>query len=313
MRPEAKTLSIAAVERETGLSKDTLRVWERRYDFPRPDRDDTGERCYPADQVEKLRVLRILLDRGLRPGKLIGLELEALQAMVETAACTGPGETGDGIEQIVRPDLMEMVEMCRNHRLEELRAALSQSLMRMGMFRFVADVVAPLTSLIGRAWAAGALAVFEEHLFTEALQAVLRNAIAALPPPPADALPRVLLTTVPGEEHGLGLLMTEAILTMEGARCVPLGVQTPVSEIARAARAQHIDIVALSFSTNMRAAQVRESLADLRDALGGEVQVWAGGGSPALRRPPADILVLDLPQLGDALAHWRGQAAAIAK
>ena len=32
-------LSIAAVERDTGLSKDTLRVWERRYGFPSPGRD----------------------------------------------------------------------------------------------------------------------------------------------------------------------------------------------------------------------------------------------------------------------------------
>ena len=35
--------SIAAVERDTGLSKDTLRVWERRYGFPRPARDAAGQ------------------------------------------------------------------------------------------------------------------------------------------------------------------------------------------------------------------------------------------------------------------------------
>ena len=38
MPPQATTepplLSIAAVERETGLGKDTLRAWERRYGFP---------------------------------------------------------------------------------------------------------------------------------------------------------------------------------------------------------------------------------------------------------------------------------------
>ena len=38
-------IGIAAVERETGLSKDTLRVWERRYGFPRPLRDANGERA----------------------------------------------------------------------------------------------------------------------------------------------------------------------------------------------------------------------------------------------------------------------------
>ena len=49
------TLSIAAVERDTGLSKDTLRVWERRYGFPMPERDTLGERSYPFGQVERLR------------------------------------------------------------------------------------------------------------------------------------------------------------------------------------------------------------------------------------------------------------------
>ena len=41
--------NIAAVERDTGLSKDVLRVWERRYGFPVPGRDDHGERVYPAE------------------------------------------------------------------------------------------------------------------------------------------------------------------------------------------------------------------------------------------------------------------------
>ncbi|MDE2261476.1 MAG: MerR family transcriptional regulator [Gammaproteobacteria bacterium] len=57
--------TIAAVERETGLSKGTLRVWGRRYGFPLPARDSRGERVYPADQVEKLRVISRLLDRDV--------------------------------------------------------------------------------------------------------------------------------------------------------------------------------------------------------------------------------------------------------
>ena len=37
---------IAAVARDTGLGKDTLRVWERRYGFPAPLRDAAGERSH---------------------------------------------------------------------------------------------------------------------------------------------------------------------------------------------------------------------------------------------------------------------------
>ncbi|MGZ8253883.1 MAG: MerR family transcriptional regulator, partial [Burkholderiaceae bacterium] len=66
----APDLPIAAVERDTGLSKDTLRVWERRYGFPQPLRDANGERVYPQDQVDKLRLIKRLMDQGHRPGKI---------------------------------------------------------------------------------------------------------------------------------------------------------------------------------------------------------------------------------------------------
>ena len=47
----AQGCSIAAVERDTGLSKDTLRVWERRYNFPQPGRDAHGERLFCTEQA----------------------------------------------------------------------------------------------------------------------------------------------------------------------------------------------------------------------------------------------------------------------
>lgn len=60
-------LPINAVERETGISKELLRMWERRYGFPSPERDAQGDRIYPPDQVNKLRVVRRLIDAGFRP------------------------------------------------------------------------------------------------------------------------------------------------------------------------------------------------------------------------------------------------------
>ena len=57
--------NIAAVERDTGLSKDVLRMWERRYGFPVPERDANGERRYPAAQVERLRLIKRLMDQGI--------------------------------------------------------------------------------------------------------------------------------------------------------------------------------------------------------------------------------------------------------
>src|SRR4029077_10989446 len=77
------TLNISAVEREAGLSKDVLRMWARRYGFPKPSRDDNGERQSSAAEVAKLRAIKRLMDVGMRPGKIIRSTLDELNALAD--------------------------------------------------------------------------------------------------------------------------------------------------------------------------------------------------------------------------------------
>lgn len=295
------TLNISAAERDTGLSKDTLRVWERRYGFPQPDRDAFGERAYPLEQIERLRVIRRLLDGGHRPGKLMALSDDAL-AMLALEADARPDPLASmGTDQ---DDLLRLIDLVKAHDVEALRAGLSQAAVRMGLDRFVMSVCAPLNALVGEAWARGQIEIFEEHLYTESIQVVLRNAISSIPA--ASPRPRVLLTTFPQEVHGLGLLMAEALLALEGCRCLSLGIQTPVMDIARAAQAQRADIVALSFSACLNANQVLDGLAELRARLDPGTDIWAGGQSAALQRAlPSGIFTLRaLADIGPAVQRW---------
>lgn len=297
-------LSISAVERDTGLSKDTLRVWERRYGFPNPGRDPLGERVYSPDQVDRLRLIRRLMDAGRRPGKIVGLPLEALRELAEQGPA--PATAAAGREHA---ELARFMELTKAHQVEDLRRALSEAALRMGLDRFVAELVAPLNRLVGEAWASGDFQVFEEHLYTEAMQGVLRTAIGNIPSS-ATSRPRVLLTTFPAEPHGLGLLMAEAVLALEGCRCSSLGVQTPIRDIALAAAAQRADVVALSFSAGSNTRGAIEGLTELRGRLPAAIELWAGGRCAALRRrPPAGVRVVgDLAAIGAEVARWRGQA-----
>jgi methanogenic corrinoid protein MtbC1 len=284
-RVAAMTLSISAVERDTGLSKDTLRVWERRYGFPAPERDGIGERAYTFDQVEKLRVIKRLLDAGHRPGRIVPLPFAELQLLslstVEQTKRQVPVALGTG-------DLATYMGLLRRHQIAELRTELNRSLSRHGVARFITEVVSPLGTAVGDAWIRGQMEVFEEHMYTEAMQAVLRAAIASIPELASGAQPRVLLTTFPGEPHGLGLLMAEAIFSLEGACCMSLGVQTPLWDIVKASAAHRADIVALSFSGNMNPNMVVDGLTELRQKLPAEVRLWAGGSSPVLHRRRID-------------------------
>jgi MerR family transcriptional regulator, light-induced transcriptional regulator len=302
--PSSAGSPIAAVERDTGLSKDTLRVWERRYGFPTPLRDANGERVYPPDQIEKLRLLKRLMDQGYRPGKIAECTVEQLQALAEAEPPPRAGRPLPAL-RVPQESLWPFLHLVTQHRVDELRRELSRLAVRAGLDHFVTDVMAPLTEMVGEGWARGELAIFEEHMFTESAQAVLRSAIAGIPHPGTS--PRVLLTTVPQEPHGLGLLMAEAMFALEGARCISLGVRTPVLEIVRGAESQQIDIVALSFSPVVNPYQVGESLKELREQLTATTELWAGGSSPTLRRrsPPGVRVLSDLAEIGPAVVQWR--------
>ena len=189
--------SISDVERDTGIPKETLRVWERRYAFPQPERDSNGERLYPAAQVQRLRVVKRLLDLGYRPGKIMQMDTPELTELANKAGSASPPPDADD------PVLRQCLALIKAHKMLELRQRLAQAQLELGLRHFVMEVVAPLTTVVGDAWAAGQLAVFEEHLYAETLQSVMRNAIFSAQQQigHASSRPRVLLTTVPQERH----------------------------------------------------------------------------------------------------------------
>jgi MerR family transcriptional regulator, light-induced transcriptional regulator len=299
------TVSISAVERDTGLSKDTLRVWERRYAFPMPVRDNYGERAYPLDQVEKLRVIKRLLDNGHRPGRIVMLTIEELQSIGESLSAAP-----QRIAQQDKTELREYIELIKSHNVEGLRRLLGQTLMRIGLSNFICDVVAPLNTSVGDAWMRGQIEVFEEHIYTESVNIILRSAIASSPESAKEASPRVLLTTFPQEPHGMGLLMAEAMLSLEGARCVSLGTQTPIWDIVLAATAYHADIVALSFTASQNPNYVINGLEELRSKLPAGVEIWAGGSCPVIHRKSMEgvLPMIALQDIATQVARWRGKS-----
>ena len=296
-------LNISAVERETGLSKDVLRMWERRYGYPKPARDDNGERQYAVDEVAKLRAMKRLMDVGLRPGRIIHNTQAELDALCDARSAS----QRDAAEPALERDILDLL---RSHDAAGLQHALTNLLMRSGLQRFVLDVLAPINHAVGEAWMRGDLQVFEEHLYTEQVNVVLRAAINSFSR--MDGTPRVLLTTFPGEQHGLGLLMVEALLIPEGAHCISLGVQTPLEDVRRASLAHNVHIIALSFSGSFPVRQAGEGLAALRRQVPAEVKLWAGGEmTRRIRRTlPGVSLIPDLASAVGALKHWRGQHAA---
>ncbi len=316
--------TIADIERDTGLSKDTLRVWERRYGFPDPERDELGERRYDDAHLGRLRHIRRLIDAGHRPGQVVALPLEALlqlstQPEPRRIQTRSPASPATGAPASASEEHETWIQMLHRYDARALRQALALALQERGLARLLLEGVAPMNELVGNAWMAGRLAVHQEHLYSEIVQTLMRQAISQVNLARPPAAPRVLLTTIPGEEHGLGLLMAECFLALEGCETVPLGVQTPLSDIVSAVSVSGAHIVALGFTAAQNPRDVTGALEHLRSRLLPEVKIWTGGQCPTLMRvsrgaalsPAPYHHIARLQDIPIAVALWRSLVHAV--
>ncbi|WP_051189971.1 MerR family transcriptional regulator [Laribacter hongkongensis] len=290
----AHGLPISAVERETGIPKDLLRMWERRYGFPLPGRDEHGDRVYPREQIDKLRLLRRLMDLGFRPGKIVHMETDELDALFarQPARSAPPALVQSDIVRLLRGDDPVAV-----------RDALQMQLAVQGLRTFVTETLARNNEDIGAAWMRGEIEVFEEHLYTEMVSRLLRETLVRLQLPVRP--PRVLLTTCPGEQHSLGLLMVEVMLRLAGCDTLSFGADMPFSDIGRAATRLQSQIVALSFSSAY-AGEPLEAVQALRPHLPVGTDIWMGGSGCRLPELPEGVQVIrDFATLEGQVAQWR--------
>lgn len=292
-------LPISVVERETGLAKDTLRIWERRYGFPKPLRDRNGDRIYTVQEVERLRHIKRLVDSGFRPGKVIA------GSIVDS-----PNPRSIDAEAKPRVDhhVAQLLVLVKRQARRELSNALLEQLGELGLRRFVLERIAPLTTLVGESWARGELSIHGEHLYAEFANGILRTAAAGLET--ALAPPRILLTTLPGEPHGIGLLMARCLMALESAETISLGVETPIADMVAAAEKHEAQVVALSVSQAFNAAELLKLLPVLRQRLNSTTQLWVGGqgAAKAKLRLRGIALVTSLSDIAPTIAAWRGAA-----
>lgn len=295
-----RIVNVAQLEQETGLAKDRLRKWRSRYGFPIPVcAGEGGGWAYTDRQIVQLRLIRRLLDGGLRPQQIVGAPQEQLERLLAGMPC------GDLFAQS-RPAVDEAIGLLGRNAHAELERLLERELGKGSASNFVINFAAPLMTAVGDAWARGKLAVYQEHLCTSLLMARLSIELAALHP--RQGYPRVMLATPSEETHALGLMMARVVLADNGAECLYLGAQVPTLELAQAATACGADIVALSFSFAFPGRKVRPELTRLRQSLPDSVEIWAGGmGLDAIRRPPAGVrLFSDLASAAESLHERAG-------
>jgi len=256
-------IKIQQLSQEVGIGVDTLRIWERRYGFPNPERDSRGHRHYPEAQIEELRIVKKLQNLGLRPNMIFDLNEAKRRELLEQEQSKNLFENSALLRLVSE---LEPFEIDR-----ELR----HSLEKMGPKEFVYQLATPLIHALDHGWTDGTISIAREHLVSDRLELLLKEQLR-IDWPEADRR-RLLCLILSGERHKLGLLMSAVLFQCEGLDCLFINEELPISEIPQLAEQLGVAGVALSLSAHYSRRLAKTNLAALRNSLAPNIKLIAGG------------------------------------
>ena len=299
--PNQARFPVRVAASRSGLSPHLLRAWERRYGVVTPLRSDGGQRLYSQLDVERLRLLRSLTERGHPIGRLARLSLEQLEELARDELLPSTALESEEVRSSRADEFTSAaIVAARNLDAGDLKAVLEQAAVGLGVPAFLDQVAAPAIREIGHGWERGTLSVGQEHLATTIFRQVLSWIIQTFQVSQPAA--RLLVATPAGEAHELGALMAGAAAGIEGWDVVHLGADLPAADIVAAARQTGADAVALSLVYAGNLPTTIEDVKNLRQGLSAEVGLFLGGSAASQQRDRLEALGA---QVFDSFAGFR--------
>ncbi len=280
---------IRAVSRLTGISVDTLRAWERRYDAVTPARNDRG-RLYTDADVARLKTLGELVTRGHAIGTIAGLADRELGRLRESA------ETHRDPQYQLPADVSVLSRALDRYDLDAIDATLNRHAVVLPPRDLVFAVILPLLAEVGRRWEAGLLRPSQEHLVSSIVRSVLGGLLRASTRPHAS--PKVVFATPTGERHELALLSAALLAASAGFGVIYLGPDLPAADIGHAAAIAGARVVIVGLTTPDAVARPEiHRLARLPDGI----ELWLGGPAAEPMLKGAGGRVRLIPEISDVV------------
>ncbi len=261
--------SIKATAKATGLTVETLRAWERRYEAVLPHRDAAGRRGYSSADIARLRLLRSATELGHPISKVVKMPPDELAKLVSAAGGLAR-LTARGQSFVARA--LDAAEHSDSIGVEE---TLMSAMSVLPPQEVAGSVIAPLLTEVGDRWHRGQMGIAQEHMVTDIVRRLVTNASRGYFL--AQDAPCLMLTTLSGERHELGILLCLWLAAARRCRTHYLGPDTPVPDIVQYAHDVEADAVLVSIVMTEMAVPVRTQLGLLAAQLQPNTEVWVGG------------------------------------
>jgi DNA-binding transcriptional MerR regulator/methylmalonyl-CoA mutase cobalamin-binding subunit len=294
--------TIKAVAQATGLTVETLRAWERRYEVVQPSRDGSGRRTYSASDVARLRLLRSATELGHTISRLAQLAEDELAKLVAESGGHARSAVARGQTYVDRA-----LDATLHSDPSGVEEVLTSALALLPPNEVVNSVLVPLVREVGERWHSGEVSIAQEHMVTDIVKRLIISVSRGYLR--SDQGPCLVLATLSGERHELGILMCSWLAATRRFRTHYLGVDCPAEEIARFALEVEARAVLISLVMPENEVPALDQLARLAQSLDGRCEVWVGGFAARMVTPaeiPSGCVLLptglDFEQRLDLLA-----------
>ncbi|RYJ00489.1 MAG: MerR family transcriptional regulator, partial [Actinomycetales bacterium] len=219
--PPGDVWSVGEVAASLSLPTSTVRTWERRYGLAPSVRTPGGHRRYDAADLDRMRLMRQLVDQGVAPSEAARTVLRAGRADAPILARTlgGPAPWAD-----------EVVAASRRLDANRLRALFQELFEAQGVCTAWDPYVTPLLRRMGEEWASGDLGIESEHLVSEVLLTTLRsrsNRLTTGTQPPV-----VIMASAEDDQHSLAVVALQAALAENHVEAHVFGQRLPAAALA---------------------------------------------------------------------------------
>lgn len=246
---EAAVFPIREVGRLTGVNPVTLRAWERRYGLLRPRRTPKGHRLYSGRDIERVRRIVRLIDRGIPVGQI----REVLDG--PSGARRGDPVRAFGSEfQQLREDLLAGAGRCTAAALDR---TLGRALALLPLDVFYRRVAEPVREELRARCERGELPMAARAMLDSKLEQRLASLLSVRGEGKGESGPLVWLFGLPREGERIAILVYALACAETGLQPVAITAPMQVAGLAAAALEGGVAALILVARSGLMDAQTR--------------------------------------------------------
>lgn len=213
--------TIKDLENLSGIKAHTIRIWEQRYSFLKPQRTATNIRYYSNLELKTLLNISLLNKYGYKISHISRMSNEELRE--KTLTLTGTEAQQD---RLINELIQHMIEV----ELELFEKVIDQYLQVKGIEKTISYLIFPFMERIGILWLTDHINPAQEHLISNIIRQKLIVGIDGASTP-LSLKTKMILFLPENEHHEIGLLFLHYMLKIRGVKVIYVGANVPVKDL----------------------------------------------------------------------------------